>query len=523
MSNKVRIIIIGGGFAGVFTAKNLLKQLNKKQLANVEIELVSNRNYFVFQPLLPEVSSGIINPHDAVSPLRALLPKIKHRLATVKKIDPKVQKIEVLQGRHKKIITLNYDQLIIACGQKSNLNLPGFASHTYTMKNLGDAFCLRNHILKCLELADVTLNKQIKKHALTFVITGAGFSGVETAGELQDMVQKALKYYPNISLDETQFIVLQKDERILTQLTETLATYAHQKLTKRGVDIRLNTGVVQASNDHVSLDTGEKIHTHTVITTIGSGPRGFISRHFALQYGRIPVNKQMQSTQYDNIWALGDVALIPLDKQKSGMEYAPLTAQFAVREAEVIAQNIKAKLFTGRLQDFNFRPLGLMASLGAYQGVMEIRKIILSGIVAWLMWRSIYVTKLPGFTTKLRVLINWVMDYLFPRTLVQVSPVQKRSVREEYYTKDDIIHYEGEIITHFSLIISGEVAVHDQAGDSHTLGVQDNLCQNSEQMQYNNTFTATKDTIIMTIPWQEFLLLKENFDKFGAIFADSKS
>lgn len=518
MSNKItKIIIVGGGFSGVFTAKNLLKKLSKKQVNQVEIELISNHNYFVFQPLLPEVASGIINPHDAVSPLRTLLPNVRHRLATVKQINPESKQIEILQGRGKKIITLNYDELIVACGQKSNLNLSGFDSHTYTMKNLADAFHIRNHILKCLELADITLDKKLKQCTLTFVITGAGFSGVETAGELQDMVQRSLKYYPNISKDEVKFIILQKDNRILTQLTKKLSDYAHKKLEKRGVEIRLNTGVMRATNAHVYLDTGEKIHTHTVITTIGSGARDFIEKIFNLEYGCIPVNEQMQSKQYPNIWALGDVALIPLDEQKSGMKYAPPTAQFAVREAKIISHNICAKLFDGNQKSFNFKPLGLMASIGAYQGVIEVRGFVQSGVLAWMMWRGIYITKLPGFTTKLRVLLNWMMDYFFPRTLVEISPIQKKSVLHQHYAKGDIIHHQGELITHFSLIITGKVSKRNEQGE-YILNPQQNLCQTTKQMQYNDTFIALEDTIIMTIPWQEFLLLKENFSQFKAIF-----
>ena len=513
-NNKTKIIIIGGGFAGVFSAKNLCKRFNKKQLKNIEIELISDQNYFVFQPLLPEVSSGVINPHDAVSPLRTLLPQVKHRLATVKKIHPDHKTIEVLQGRHKKIITLDYDELIIACGQESNLNLPGFSSHTYAMKDLGDAFALRNHVLKCLELADVTRDAKLKQSALTFVITGAGFSGVETAGELQDMVQRSLKYYPNIPSDKIKFIILQKDSRILAQLSEKLADYAHKKLEQRGVDIRLNTGVLSATKTHVKLDTDEKIYTHTVITTIGSGPREFIAQVFDLEYGRMPVNEYMQSTQYEHIWALGDVALIPLDEKKSQMKYAPPTAQFAVREASVLAQNIVAKYQNTKLLAFNFKPLGLMASLGAYQGVIEIRGFVQSGILAWAMWRGIYVTKLPGFTTKLRVLLNWIMDYFFPRTLVQISPIQKCSVCHEHYAKGDVIYYESELITHFSLIISGKVT-----NGKQELIAQNYFCQSSEQTKYNSTFTALEDTVILTIPWQEFLLLKKDFTQFAAMFA----
>ncbi len=517
MTSKTKIIIIGGGFAGVFTAKNILKQFNKAQLSSINIELISDKNYFVFQPLLPEVSSAIINPHDAVTPLRLLLPNIKHRLATVKRINPKDKQLEVLQGRHKKDIRINYDELIIACGQTSNLTLSGFASHTWTLKDIGDAFALRNQVLKCLELADVTEDKALKAQVLTFVIIGAGFSGVEVAGELQDMVKKVLKFYPNITLSEVKFIILQKEERILTQLTPKLAAYAHKKLQKRAIDIRLNIGVAKATKTHVELDNKHKIYTHTIITTIGSVALDFISQTFNLTNNRIIVNEFMQVKQFKHIWALGDAALIPLNANKSNSEYAPPTAQFAVREAKILAKNLRAKLFDGTMLVFNFNPLGLMASLGNYQGVIEIRGWVQSGVLAWAMWRGIYMVKLPGFTTKLRVFLNWMMDYFFPRTLVQIAPISEQLVRYDYYAKGEVIYDKNELINCFSLVISGKV----QIGKS-TFSAQNNLVSNTQQVQYEDDVIALEDTIVMTLPWQDFLRLRTDFKRFDSVIDNTK-
>ncbi len=522
-NKKTKIVIIGGGFAGVFTAKNLLKQFNQFQRQTIEIELICERNYFVFQPLLPEVSSGIINPHDAVSPLRILLPNVKHRLASVKNINVENKNIQLLQGRHTKIINLPYDQLIIACGQKSQLNLPGFSDHTFTMKNLGDAFLLRNHILNCLELADVTLDENIKKQTLTFVITGAGFSGVETAGELQDMVQKSLKHYPNIDQDEVQFIILQRDNRILTQLTPSLSDYAHKKLNKRKVDIRLNTGVIQATAKHLITDTGEKIQTHTIITTIGSGPRGFVQRNFELERGCIAVNEYMQTKQYADIWALGDVAIIPMDEQKTGMKYAPPTAQFAVAEAKIIAKNIQANLYNKPKQAFNFNPLGLMASLGAYQGVIEIGKVRLSGFLAWAMWRGIYIVKLPGFVTQLRITLNWLLDFIFPRTMVQVSPVMEKTFKKALFSQGDVIYREGDLIAHAAIVIKGSVECKNTDG-IHTLGEQAVIhsCIDNYHSSHTHTITALEEVSLLLMPLDEFLLLKQNFKAFDTLCQNFK-
>jgi NADH dehydrogenase len=514
MNKKKKIIIIGGGFAGVFSAKHIAKQFRNK---DVDIELISYYNYFIFQPLLPEVSSGIINPNDVVTPLRMLIPNIKHRMAAVHKIDQKNKQIELSQGECEEFIKLDYDELVIACGKKSSLNLPGFASHTFVMKDLGDAFRLKNHIISCLELADATLNQKLKKEILTFVVVGAGFSGVETIGELQDTVKRALKHYPNIEMSEIKFLLLQRNVRILLQLSEKLATYAHKKLEKRGVDIRVKTNVVRATKEHIELNTGEIIHTQTVITTIGSGTRDFIKKSFNLEKGSIPVNKYMQSTEYKNIWALGDVALIPLDKEKSGEDFAPPTAQFAVREGKILSKNLYAEMFGGKKQAFNYKPLGLMASIGSYQGVAEIRGVIISGFIAWAMWRSVYLIKLPGFVTKFRVFMNWATDYFFPRALVQVSPVVQKSINYEHYAKGDIIRNKGDLITHFSLIIQGSVQRWDDE-HSEVLKEQDNLCIKTEFEIYKRTFTALEDSIIMTIPKKDFAFLKNSFSEFKHIF-----
>ncbi len=517
-----KILIIGGGFGGVFTAKNLLKKLSKSQRADVQIELINRHNYFVFQPLLPEVSSGIINPHDAVSPLRTLLPKVKHRLASVKHIDTKNNTVQVLQGRHKKLINIKYDQLVIACGQRSQLNLPGFSQHSFTMQDLSDAFLLRNHVLKCLELADVTLDEDLKRHALTFVTAGAGFSGVETLGELQDMVKRALKYYPNISLGEVTFILVQRGGRILEQLPESLSAYAHKKLLKRGIDIRLNTGIARANRDYIETDKGEKIHALTTITTIGSAPLSFISKAFELQRGKIEVNSQMQVLGHDNIWALGDAALIPMPSKKSApdkTQYAPPTAQFAVREAKTLAHNLSQHLSGKTLTPFKYKPLGIMTSLGSYQGVAQIYQLKISGIVAWAMWRGIYITKVPGSIAKIRITLNWAMDYFFPRTLVQIASVKEELIEYAHFSKGDIICKPNEVLDYFYLIVSGSVLCKDERG-SHTLKSQQYFGSDTggNELNYSYQISALEQTKLLCIPWQKFAMMRQDFNQFDDLF-----
>ncbi len=509
-----KILIVGAGFSGVFIAKNLFKLLKKSGQKNIQIELINAHNYFIFQPLLPEVSSGIINPHDAVSPLRMLLPKIKHRLAVVKQIDKKNHQIQVLQGRHKKLISIDYDELIIACGQTNNLNLTGFAEHTFTMKTLNDAFLLRNHILQCLELADVTLDEAVKKSALTFVVVGAGFSGVETIGELQDMVHRALKYYPNITPAQVQFILLQGGRRILQQLPESLANYAQRKLQKRGVEIRLNISVSSASTEYVALNNGEKIPALTIVTTIGSGAFDFITNNFDLKHEKIQVNEYMQVLKTKNIWALGDAALIPMGNG----QYAPSTAQFAVREAKVLAHNLLQHLFQQPKKPFQFKPIGIMASIGAYQGVAQISKLRLSGVLAWAIWRGVYITKIPGNMAKIRISLNWMMDYFFPRTLVQIVACEKKPIKYLYFNKNDVVCDSGEIIKNLYLIISGSVICKTQEEDKILTEQHYFPDTTSADNTHQGQVYALEKTKILSISQDVFLSLRQDFRQFDKIF-----
>ncbi len=521
-SKKTKIIIVGAGFAGVFLAKRLLKTFSKKELATIDIELINNYNYFVFQPLLPEVSAGIINPHDAVSPLRILLPKITHRLAVVKSVNKDDKTIQILQGKHKKIFNINYDHLVISCGQISSLSLPGF-SESFAMKNLSDAFLLRNQVLKNLELADVTNNQDVKDSSLTFVVAGGGFSGVETIGELQDMVIRAIKYYPNIKKQDIKFILLQKDSRILTQLPESLSLYAHKKLSKRGIDIRINTGVSSIGDSYLTTDMGVRINTRTIITTIGSAPNIFVKNNFNLERGKIILNEYMQVENCNNIWSLGDAALVKITNKDGIIEYAPPTAQFAVAEAKTLAKNIKAELFKKPKEIFYFKPLGQMASLGSYQGVVEILGFRIFGLIAWFIWRGVYITKLPGKLTQLRVLMNWFFDYIFPRTLVQISPVKKQNIAQINFYKDDIICEMDDLITDFSVILSGKVLC-ELENEKFTLSEQDFFGHEIDDYytSYNMRITALEDTVILKMNWQEFLKLKQNFKLFANLITKNK-
>ena len=338
-----RVVILGGGFGGVFTAKRLRRYAG----SGVEIVLISRHNFFVFQPFLPEVAGGSITPSDGVTPLRRFLPDVQVMVAEVREIDLGAKAVRVTVGRDSEVRTVPYDQLVIALGQVVDLTrMPGLADRAFVMKDVMDAFRIRNQVLGCLEDADATTEPRRRRSLLTFVVIGGGFTGVETVGELQELIRKSLKYYPNIRPDEIRTILIQYGSRILPELPERLATYAAEKLRRRGIEIRLNTGVKAATPTGVETDSGPPIDAETIVAAIGNAPSPLLqSLPVTMERGRIVVDRFMRVRGQEDVWALGDNAHIPLgDPNRDNVAYAPPLAQFAFREAKVLARNILAHL-----------------------------------------------------------------------------------------------------------------------------------------------------------------------------------
>jgi NADH dehydrogenase len=461
---KTKVIIIGGGFGGAFAAKELVKKGGQQ----FDIELISDRNYFVFQPLLPEVAAGTINAQDAVTPLRLLLPGIKIRLADVKSIDQDEQTVTILQGRKRILQKLDYDHLIIASGQVTDLSLfPGFSQHSLTMKDLSDAYKLRNHIIQCMELADVTRFEDIKKMALTFVVAGGGFSGVETLGEVLEMVQRVRKFYPNIKREDIRAIIIQRGDGLLQEMPEKLGQYAAEQLKKRGATVMLETGIESASATTVCTDKGDVIPTMTIVTTIGNGPSEFIKTlPFEQNRGKLLTTPYLQLQGYNNIWALGDTAAIPLKSHSNNASsYAPPTAQFAVQEAKLLATNLSAYTKGKSLSAFSYNPKGMMASLGAYKGVVQLGGIRITGLLAWMLWRGLYIGMLPHFSTRLRVALNWLFDYFMPRTIVQMAHAESSALTRTHYREGEVVYERGELIPGFFIVMDGKFKLSLQTKD----------------------------------------------------------
>ena len=451
---KKKVLVIGGGFGGVFAAKSL-ERLGRGKL---DVELVNANNYFVFQPLLPEVAASSIHSADAVVPLRQLLRRLQVRQAEVMGIDFKAKKVIVMQGARRVPVDLYYDELVLALGTGVDLNrFPGLAEHALTMKDLADAHRVRTHVIGCLETADVTDDPAIKQQLLSFVTVGAGFSGVETIAEVRELVRRALKYYTNIRPDEIKFYLIEYAQRILPTFPADLADYATRRLEMHGIEVLTGVGTKSATGSAVELTDGRIIPTSTIVATIGNGPHPLVATlGLDMQWGRIKTDRFMRVPGHDGLWALGDAALIPLadDPDDDPLLYATQTAQFAVREGKQLASNIVAEIDGEELKPFAYTSKGSLASLGMSKAVADVYGVKLSGTLAWLLWRGFYLSFLPGFTAKLRVGINWLVNSVMPPNIVQIQEAPP-ATRYIHYRKGDRVFEPGMLIDGFYTVVRG--------------------------------------------------------------------
>ena len=520
----MRIVVLGGGFGGMYTARALRRRLGK----SAEIELINAENYFVFQPLLPEVGAGSITPAHAVSPLRFILKGVSVRKAIVDSVDFARKVVIVFQGIQRRPTEVPYDHLVIALGQGTDFSrMPGLDQHALKMKTLEDARRLRAHVIEQLEHAQVTALPDTKRGALTFTVVGGGFSGIETVGEMKELIDRSLPFYPNIDPSEVQVNLVEFAPRILGEMPQELADYATAHLEKHGVKLMLNTGVQSCTHRQLVTNTGDVIDTRTIVATIGNAPLPVITRMgLPLQHGRVSVDRTLRVEGHDTIWALGDCALIPMkDGASERGDFAPPTAQFGVREADRVARNIAAAVAGKSPEPFAYRSRGALASLGARRGVADLMGFKLKGFAAWLVWRAYYLALLPGFGTKVRVLMNWVLDLLGPRSVVQLQSYRKPPMRHVFFRAGDVIYRSGDRSDGFYTVISG--AVEMDRTDPETGTVTSRVIgpggHFGERMilgatRRRTTVRAVEDTKVLVMNREEFMMLTEGFDAFSDYF-----
>jgi NADH dehydrogenase len=429
---KKRILILGGGFAGVYAALHLEKRL--RRAADVEVVLVSRENFILFTPMLHEIAGADLAVTDIVQPLRKMLRRTRVAVADVEAIDLAKKQVRIRHRDLPKTFDVPYDQLVLALGAVTNFyQIPGLAEHALTMKTLGDAILVRNRVIDALELADNQIDETARKTTLTAVIAGGGFAGVETVGAVNDFLREAMKFYPHLTADMVRVVLVHPGDAILPELSESLGRYAEKKQAVRRVEIRLKTKVAGYDGQEVALDDGTKIATRMLIWTAGTTPAPALAGlPCALQRGRVVTDEFLRVPDHPGVWAVGDCAAIP-DPFNPGKSYPP-TAQHAARQGAVLAENIVAGMRGKPPRSFRFKILGLLASIGRRTAVAEILGFRFSGWIAWLLWRSIYLGKLPGVQKKVRVALDWTLDLFFSKDIVQLPTLRSLALSQREQT-----------------------------------------------------------------------------------------
>ena len=427
---KKRILILGGGFGGVYAALRLQRLLAAKLAKReAEITLVSRDNFFLFTPMLHEVAASDLEITNVVNPLRKLLQRTQVVVGQASRIDLANQKVSIERGQKKQSHELAYDHLVLALGSHTNyFDLPGLNKFSLAMKTLPDAVQLRSQIIRHLEEANSECILNDRRSLLTFVVAGGGFAGVETVAAINDFVREALKFYPNLKEEMLRVVLVHPGANILPELGEDLGRYAQAVLARQGVEILLNTRVTGMSEKQVSLRDAEPLPASTLVWTAGTIPNLLLSDlPCAKERNRIVVNEFLQIPDWPNVWAVGDCAHVP-DVGNPGKAHPP-TAQHAIREGILVANNITAALSGRALKPFCFRTIGLLASIGRRTGVARIFGLNLSGFFAWWLWRTIYLSKLPGLDKKVRVAFEWTLDLVFHKDVCAVNDQPQGSLQ----------------------------------------------------------------------------------------------
>jgi NADH dehydrogenase len=468
---KTRIIIVGGGFGGVKCAETLSRKLPAE---TGEIVLFNRENHLVFSPLLAEVVGSSIEPIDVIVPLRQLLPKVFCRTEEVRGMDLAAKEVEYV-GEDGCIARMHYDHLVIACGNVTNLNVvPGMADHSFPLKTVADAFNLRSHIMEAMEQAEVASSPERRRWHLTFLVVGAGFSGSEVAGEINDLVHSSARYFRNWRPEEIRVILIHARDQILPEISPGLREFARKKMEKAGVTMLLNARVTSATPEGVALADGQVLKGGTIVCTIGNSPAPVVTelvKSYKLpapadsaarpvqvmeERGRLVTEADMRLRGATNVWAIGDGAFVVNAENR---QPSPTTGQFAERQGRQCAENILRSMRGKPTRPFTFKQLGELCSIGGHSAVADLFGFHLSGFLAWFFWRGVYLFKLPSWGRRVQVGFDWAFLLVFPRDLAHIRTQHTDRVTHAHYDPGEFIIQRGEPPRSFYVLEQGEVEV----------------------------------------------------------------
>ncbi|PYC74418.1 NADH dehydrogenase FAD-containing subunit [Micromonospora arborensis] len=430
--NPKRILVVGAGHVGLYAALRLSKKLSSRE---AEVMVVDPQPHMTYQPFLPEAAAGNISPRHSVVPLRRELRRCKMVAGTVTRIehDRKVATVQPISGPAREI---TYDHVIVAPGSVSRtLPIPGLHEQGIGFKTIGEAIYLRNHVLDRLDVAAATPDAEVRRSALTFTFVGGGYAGIEALAEMEDMARDALRYYPELKQDEVRWVLVEATQRVLPEVDRDMGAYTVQQLTKRNMDIRLDTRLESCVDGVVKLSDGDSFRSDTIVWTAGVKPSPMLdSTDFPRDDRRrvtcLPTLQIVDGDQVvEGAWSAGDCAAVP-DLTKEPGNFCSPSAQHAVRQASRMADNIVAVLRGREPVDYKHKHAGSVASLGLHKGVAQVYGIKMTGWPAWVMHRAYHMSRIPSFNRKVRVVVDWSLAFFLKREVVALG--QLHDPREEF-------------------------------------------------------------------------------------------
>ena len=424
VNRPTRILIVGGGYVGMYTALRLQRKLSR---GAAEITVVEPQSNMTYQPFLPEAAAGSVEPRHVVVPLRKVLRDCNVVTGAVESVDHS-RRTATVQPAEGEAYSFEYDVLVVCPGSVSRiLPIPGLAENGIGFKNIGEAIYLRNHVLSRLDLAASTPDPERRRSALTFVFVGGGYAGVEAMAELEDMARYATRYVPGVEPSDMRWVLVEAAGRIMPEVSVRLSAYTVDRLRERDIDVRLNTRLESALDGVIKLSDGDAFPAETLVWTAGVKANPILEK-FSLPLddaGRLPCSANLTVKGVTGVFAAGDCAAVPdLSKDDPNALCSP-SAQHAVRQAKVLGDNVAAYVKGAALHDYRHAYAGSVASLGLYRGVAEIYGIKLRGPVAWFMHRTYHMSRMPTFNRKVRVVADWTGALLFRREVVSLGQLQK--------------------------------------------------------------------------------------------------
>ncbi|MEM9533560.1 MAG: FAD-dependent oxidoreductase [Pseudomonadota bacterium] len=451
------LVVAGGGFAGVKCAREL-----SQTVKDAEVVLFNPANHMVFTPLLADVAGSSLNPRAVTAPLRQMLKRVRCRTEPLVDVDVAGKQV-TFQRVDGSTGTLAYDHLVLAVGNRVDLGrVPGMVTHALPLKSVGDAIAMRQRVMERLEQADACGDPQERRWLTSFVVIGGGFSGVEVAGEINDLARHALKYYPNLREEDIAVTLVHSRAQILPEVNSRLRDFALRRMEKNRVNFVLNARATVVTRREVKLSNGGRVAGGTIVCTVGNTASELVERlGVERERGRIVTAPDMQVPGTDGLWAVGDCALVP---NAHDGHAAPPTAQFAERQGRQVAANIIRSLRGRPTQPFRFKPVGVAAGIGGRKGVAELFGVRVSGFFAFWLWRSAFLVKIPSFLQKIKVGVDWAWELVFPREISAFSTAGTQAVSRSFFAAGEQVMDSSNAGRALYALEQGECEIVESAG-----------------------------------------------------------